>query len=155
MTPDRDADEVAIARILRAYTEGIDRGDFRAVAELFAHGSWNSRIGSQEAFEYLSGNMILYSGTPRTAHVLSDLVIEVADDRASARSKCTVWQQPPGEGLRPIAIMRYDDSFWKPGGQWAFRHRDGTMLLAGDLRAHLRRPPPPPIERRAPVATEP
>ena len=91
MTTDRSTDQAAISRILHAYTEGIDRGDFRVVADLFADGSWNSRVGSQDAFDYLTRNMILYSGSPQTAHILSDVTVEVGDDDvATARSHCTV-----------------------------------------------------------------
>jgi 3-phenylpropionate/cinnamic acid dioxygenase small subunit len=79
-------------------------------------------------------------GTPRTQHVVSNLVVEVADDRASAaaRSYVTVFQALPDAPLRPIAAGRYADRFVRRDDGWRFAARTVDIRLVGDVGRHLR-----------------
>jgi hypothetical protein len=139
-----EQDNKDILALVLAYPRGIDSGDFDSIGRLFAHGSWNSRRGAEEAVAYLHRNMIVYAdGTPRTAHQISNLLIDVHDSQsAEATSRITVMQQVDEPGpVIPIAALDYHDWFARHDGQWVFRHRD-VQLRFGDLSRHLRAAPP-------------
>ncbi len=136
----------AIERLIADYALLVDRGDFGGVGELFAAGTFGgsgARIeGSAAVAKMLAGTVIRYDdGTPRTKHLVTNLVIEVDEDRGSAtgRSYFTVLQATPDLPLQPIVSGRYDDSFHRADGQWAFTERAVTMDLIGDVSHHLRR----------------
>jgi hypothetical protein len=78
-------------------------------------------------------------GTPLTSHVISNPIVEIADDRATARvrSRFLVVQATPTLDLRPIVAGRYDDRFERVDGRWRFSARHMEPRLAGDLRQHL------------------
>ncbi|MEV5648698.1 nuclear transport factor 2 family protein [Nocardia sp. NPDC052254] len=136
----------AIERLIADYALFVDRGDFSAVGELFAtatFGGSGARIeGSAAVEQLLTGTVIRYDdGTPRTKHLVTNLVIEVDEDRGTAtgRSYFTVLQATTDLPLQPIVSGRYDDRFHRAGEQWAFAERAVTMDLIGDLSRHLRR----------------
>jgi hypothetical protein len=77
-------------------------------------------------------------GTPRTAHVITNPIVEIADDRAEVRSRFTVLQQKPGGGtLEPIIGGAYLDRFERVDGRWRFSSRAMEPRLFGDLGEHL------------------
>jgi hypothetical protein len=78
-------------------------------------------------------------GTPLTSHVISNPILEIAADGASARvrSRFLVVQATPTLDLRPIVAGRYDDRFERVDGRWRFSARHMDPRLAGDLREHL------------------
>jgi hypothetical protein len=78
-------------------------------------------------------------GTPLTSHVITNPLLEVAEDRATARvrSRFLVLQATPTLDLRPIIAGRYDDGFERVDGHWRFSARHMEPRLAGDLREHL------------------
>ena len=84
--------------------------------------------------------VILYDGVPNTKHVISNVTIEIADDRASAsaRSYFTVLQGRPDFALQPIIAGRYHDRFERADGEWRFADRQIIPDLIGDLSHHLR-----------------
>jgi 3-phenylpropionate/cinnamic acid dioxygenase small subunit len=89
------------------------------------------------------GGVILYEdGTPRTKHVISNLVVDVDDGstHASARSYFTVLQATDGVPLQPIIAGRYEDQFEKVDGTWRFSERIIHPDLHGDLSKHMRGP---------------
>ncbi|WP_305778911.1 nuclear transport factor 2 family protein [Nocardia nova] len=136
----------AIERLIADYALLVDQGDFAGVGALFATGSFGSSAGMIEGSaaveKMLSGTVIRYDdGTPRTKHLVTNLVIEVdeAEDTATGRSYFTVLQAAPDLPLQPIVSGRYDDRFHRPAGQWAFAQRAVTMDLIGDVSHHLRR----------------
>jgi hypothetical protein len=85
--------------------------------------------------------VILYEdGTPRTKHVITNLVIELAPDgaTATARSYFTVLQATDGLALQPIIAGRYHDAFARDEGTWRFSERVIHPDLQGDLSRHMR-----------------
>jgi hypothetical protein len=78
-------------------------------------------------------------GTPLTSHVISNPILEVAEDGETARvrSRFLVVQATPSLDLRPIIAGRYDDRFERVDGRWRFSTRHMEPRLAGDLREHL------------------
>jgi hypothetical protein len=140
------SDEQAIRNLLFTYAERIDRGDLEGMARLFGHASY--RAGDQppltdwRAVADLNKTLVLLydDGTPKTQHVTTNVLIELADDGASAtaRSRFTVLQAAPGQALQAIVAGRYHDRFEKSDGQWRFSARHIFMDLLGDLTHHLR-----------------
>lgn len=137
-----------IENLLYAYAERIDAGDLEGVAALFEHGSIASAPeapvekvarGRDAVLELYQGSTRLYEdGTPRTKHVTTNAIIEVENnDRASARSCYTVFQQLDDFPLQPIIAGRYQDSFHRMDGRWWFERRTMFVDLLGDLSRHL------------------
>jgi hypothetical protein len=78
-------------------------------------------------------------GTPRTRHVMANVIIE-PDGPAHARStSCVmVFQQTAGFPLQPIIGGDYADRFQKVDGEWRFVERRIRNDQVGDLSAHGR-----------------
>lgn len=137
--------EDAIRRLIFAYCAGIDSGNLDDTARLFSDGTWylneeSPLTGFDEVSRFLNDNVILYGGVPGTRHTVSNIVVDLDDDRTSARARSyvIVFQTVPG---RPPHIMfqgAYDDTFALGSKGWHFHERrirtDGT----GDMTLHLR-----------------
>lgn len=135
-------DRAAITALVYGYAERIDAGDLAGVGELFADATYRSdRGGSYRGAAAVRGVLerlvLLYDGVPRTKHVTTNLVIELAGDAATARSYFTVLQAAPGAPLQPIVAGRYHDRFARADGAWRFTDRLIFMDLIGDLSRHL------------------
>ena len=124
-------DRGAIETLLHRYAEAIDAGDFAAVGELFADGRICGPDGSTIA-NGAEGVEKLYTattrrypddGTPKTRHMVTNLIVEVDEDgtTASARSRFTVYQATDVLPLQPIIAGDYVDRF--------SRHRRRLALL--------------------------
>ena len=110
-SPDRGADaEEAIRALIGAYAERLDAGDLDGAAALFEHGGFRSARGGPAltgapAVRRMYDPVILYDdGTPRTKHVLGNVVVDVDDAAGSARATCTftVLQAAPDAPLRSV-----------------------------------------------------
>ena len=144
-----DSDADAIARLVFAYAERLDAGDFEGVADLLAHADWRSGgrpgalRGRDEILRLFRETVLVHEdGTPSTKHVTTNLVVDVATDRAtaSARSYFTVFQARPALPLQAIVAGSYRDRFRRRDGAWEFAEREVRVDLVGDLRFHLARP---------------
>ena len=137
-----------IAALVYRYAELLDGGDLDGVAALFEDATWGSgtrteRMRGTDQVRRMYDGVILYDdGTPRTKHVITNLVIELAPDgaTASARSYFTVLQATDGLGLQPIIAGRYHDTFERADGTWRFAERIIHPDLQGDLSRHMRGP---------------
>ena len=79
-------------------------------------------------------------GTPRSKHVITNPIVEVADDglTATVRSYYTVFQQVDGDfPLQPVINGRYRDEFTKVDGEWRYTRRHMGVEYLGDLSRHL------------------
>jgi ketosteroid isomerase-like protein len=139
-------DHVAIANLVATYAEHIDAGDFAAVGALFAHGAITGdaipgEVRGAEAVQqmYEQWTRRYDDGTPRTHHVMTNLIIEVDDQGATAagRTYFTVFQQTPELPLQPIVAGRYVDRFERVDGTWRFAARHIAVRLSGDVSHHL------------------
>lgn len=96
----------------------------------------------QEAIEAMFRDTIITyeDGTPRTKHVTTNVVIDLApySGRAAARSYFTVLQALPDPALQPIAAGRYHDQFEWRARRWRFAERRVHVDLVGDVSRHLR-----------------
>lgn len=135
----------AITALIHRYAESLDRGDFAAVAALFDKGTYGAaagpRLAGREAVERALRELVrVYDdGTPRTAHVTTNVIVDVDDGgrRATARSYFTVFQKVTGVPLQAIISGRYHDSFVLDGDGWRFDERVIHMDLVGDMSHHM------------------
>jgi 3-phenylpropionate/cinnamic acid dioxygenase small subunit len=135
-----------IEALVYRYAELIDNGDLDGVAALFEQATWSSaraHVRGTSAVRRMYDGVILYEdGTPRTKHVITNLVIEHEEGstQASARSYFTVLQAVDGLPLQPIIAGRYHDRFEEVDGEWRFAERVILPDLYGDLSKHMRGP---------------
>ena len=146
------SDHEQIRALVHAYAERIDRGDFDAVADLFAHATIVAGDGSE--FSGLDTLRQLWrssvktydDGSPLVCHLISNVDVHVGDDGTSAtsRSYVTVLQAVPGAlPLQPVAVSLHLDTFAKVDGAWRFTERRDRQVLVGDLSHHVRGVAPP------------
>ncbi len=139
--------DTQITNLLYRYAEAMDRGDFEAAAALFdgadlvvAEGA--PSIDAAAMLAIWRDNVIVHGdGTPRTRHVVTNPIIEIADDgrTATCRSVYTVFQQVDDGPLAAIVSGRYHDEFTLADRGWRFTRRDYSLVdLVGDVSAHLR-----------------
>lgn len=138
-------DRLAVAELLARYAEAMDAGDFPAVGALLQHAT----IADQDGNEVARGAVqieALYAattrrhedGTPRTAHVITNVIVEPdGDDRAEVRSRFTVLQATATLPLQPVVVGRYVDTVERRDGGWCFVHRRMIPESWGDVRQHL------------------
>ena len=135
-----------IEKLVYRYAELLDSGDLDGVAALFEHATWASaraHVQGTSAVRRMYDGVILYDdGTPRTKHVITNLVIEHEEGstQASARSYFTVMQAVDGLTLQPVIAGRYHDRFEEVEGVWRFAERTILPDLYGDLSHHMRGP---------------
>jgi 3-phenylpropionate/cinnamic acid dioxygenase small subunit len=135
--------EQAIHNLLSRYMEATDAGDFAARAELFADATvwFPDPIGAKhgaEVAELFRSRQQMYDGIPRTAHLTTNVIIELDDDGlgAAVRSRYCVLQETPSFPLQPIIVGRYHDRFACVDGTWRFAERRFLIDLVGDMSAH-------------------
>ena len=149
----------AVTALVHAYAELLDAGDLDGVARLFDRAVWRSPehpegLRGAEAVRRVYDGVRLYDGSPRTKHVISNLVVEVDERSGSASSRCsfTVLHGVDDRLPQPILSGRYHDAFARgtgdDGTEWYFTERATLVDLVGDLRGHFRDRPFP---RRAPA----
>lgn len=141
-----EASRVAIERLILAYAERIDRGDFAGVAELFAEGEIVAPDGTplargrdevQRLYERTTRRYD--DGTPRTQHVTTNLVVDADETRGEAQARCyfSVLQALPDFPLQTIVAGRYEDRFERVANRWRFAERRMLVDLVGDVSRHL------------------
>jgi hypothetical protein len=134
---------VAVAGLVHAYAERLDGGDLDGVAELFARATWRSaggtRLEGSAQVRQAYDPVMLYDGSPRTKHVITNLVIDADEGGRSASSACvfTVLQGVAPGPLRVILAGRYHDRFAVDEHGWYFTDRFIHADLVGDLSRHM------------------
>jgi hypothetical protein len=137
------SNEQQILNLIGQYTHYLDQGNFEKVGELFTNGKiiapGNTMEGKEVIARQLAQNLQVYAGgTPRTAHVTTNTVLDIREDEATAVSYLTILQQDAERNfpLQPIAVGRYHDVFKKANSKWFFSVRELVITLAGDLSHH-------------------
>jgi len=140
--PAKGTAEQRILALMAEYCDSIDRGDLDSCAALFRGGRWGitgDLAEGEPQVRALLANVTLYDGLPLTRHLMSNVLIKIAEDgdQATARSCITVMQAvPPDFPLQAIFIGSYHDVFAREAGQWCFRERVIVPDLIGDLSRH-------------------
>jgi ketosteroid isomerase-like protein len=137
----------AITKLIYTYAERIDLGDFAGVGELFDHATltfegFGDAVSGREAIEALYGRTTrrYEDGTPRTKHVMTNLIVDVDEDgqTASSRSYFTVLQAVPGElALQPVIAGRYRHRYQQVDEGWRVAAMHIIIDLMGDLSRHM------------------
>jgi 3-phenylpropionate/cinnamic acid dioxygenase small subunit len=145
--PTRFEDWHEINALLMTYAECVDAGRWADVGDMFEHATYrieradeaqiSSYQGADQVRTFCEATRVHPDGTPRTKHVITNVVIDVDGDRAGARSYATVFQQTDVLPLQPIACGRYVDRFERVGGAWRFADRLMTGFLLGDRSQHV------------------
>ena len=145
--PTTFADWHAINTLLMTYAEHLDAGRFDDVAAMFEHSTYriehadgphvSSYQGAAQVRAFCEQTRLYPDGTPRTKHVITNVIIDVDGDRARSRCSATVFQQTDVLPLQPIASGRYIDRFEHVGREWRFADRLVTGFLLGDRSQHV------------------
>ena len=134
-----------ISALIAAYSDCIDTGDLEGLADLLATAGFGAAEGPlvrgrDNILKLYRRTVRIYEdGTPRTKHLVTNLVIEVdpGSASASARSYWTVLQATPALALAPILSGRYLDRFESVEGSWRFSERRIATDLVGDVSHHM------------------
>ncbi|MHB1137355.1 MAG: nuclear transport factor 2 family protein [Microthrixaceae bacterium] len=139
------ADRAEAAELLARYAEAIDAGDFDAVGDLLddavledADGSPIAAGRDQIAALYAATTLRYDDGTPLTAHVITNVIVDArGPDELEMRSRFTVLQATPELPLQPIVVGRYVDTLRRLDGRWRFTRRVMAPQAWGDVSQHL------------------
>ena len=141
------ADRLVATELLARYAEAIDAGDFAGVGALLADatledGEGNEIVSGAAGIEalYVTTTRRHEDGTPRTAHVITNVIVEPVDgssDELEMRSRFTVFQGTDRLGLQPIVVGRYVDRVRRTDGIWRFVRRRMIPERWGDVGDHL------------------
>ena len=136
-----------VRNLLGTYCARIDAGDFDGVGALFERGAL---FAGDDATPLASGAEAVAAfyaqttrrhddGTPRTKHVVTNTVLDLADaaGTATARSDYVVFMATDGFALQPIIAGHYLDTFGRFAADWHFTERRFFVDLTGDLSHHL------------------
>lgn len=137
----------AITKLIYTYAERIDEGDFAGVAEVFEHATltfegFGDAVSGRDAIErlYTRTTRRYDDGTPRTKHVMTNVIVDIADDGvgASSRSYFTVLQAVPGElALQPVIAGRYRHTYEWVDDRWRVTTMHVIIDLVGELGHHM------------------
>jgi 3-phenylpropionate/cinnamic acid dioxygenase small subunit len=139
-----DRDE--IAALVHRYAELIDAGDMEGVVAMFAAATWRSDasgavLRTPDEIREVYDRIVLYEdGTPKTRHLMNNLIIEMEDGADDATSRCsyTVLQGgEPGTPIEPILVGRYHDRYHRGPEGWHLADRLFIIDLVGDQSRHF------------------
>ena len=136
----------ALSIIIYSYAELLDLGDLQGCARLFTRavlrvaGADDALEGADAVREYLESTVQLYDGVPGTKHLVTNLIVDIDDDRrsATARSYYVAFQARPELPLQPILAGRWHDRFERDADEWWLIERLIHPDLTGDIRFHIK-----------------
>jgi ketosteroid isomerase-like protein len=137
----------AITKLIYTYAERIDAGDFDGVGDLFARATltfegYDDAVTGRAAIArlYARSTRRYEDGTPRTKHVMTNVIVDVDDqgDSATSRSYFTVLQAVPDAfALQPVIAGRYRHTYTRDDGGWHIVTMHVMIDLVGDLSHHM------------------
>jgi uncharacterized protein (TIGR02246 family) len=120
-------DRADIERLLLEYGRSLDARDFKAYSLLFAKdGVWSGGMGTVQGPSAIQAFMEKAIPGPNTAHnyhILSNFIIEVNGDTATAWSRWTFMVPGPNNTAVAGQSGRYDDTLVREDGRWKFKKR--------------------------------
>jgi uncharacterized protein (TIGR02246 family) len=119
------SDKDEIRELLARYCFALDAERFDEMAALFTEdGVWETAFGTGTGRDGIvaRAHSIASGERPRRVHLTTNIVIDVTDDTAVARS---TWMLFQNSSTGPVISSggAYADRLVKIGGQWLFRHR--------------------------------
>ena len=137
-------DRTAITDLIYSCAEMFDAGDFDGVGALLGRADFGgARTPKMSGAKNIAGLFAMSTrrfpdGTPRTRHLVLNLIVEVADDAtAAARSTFCVVQATDEVALQPIVVGRYRDRFARDDDGWYYTERIADVEMLGDVSQHL------------------
>jgi hypothetical protein len=129
-------DKDAIREVLADYCFCLDGGRFAEMAALFASdGTWHTAFGKATGpadIEALADRVANRAGPrPRGAHLVTNIVIKLAGDRAQVMSNWALAQNSP-QGPIISSGGAYADEMVKRDGRWLFQYRKIERYIAND-----------------------
>jgi uncharacterized protein (TIGR02246 family) len=129
-------DKDAIREVLAEYCFCLDGGRFAEMAALFAvDGTWDTAFGKatgRAEIAALAGRIATRAGPrPRGAHLVSNIVIKLAGERALVASNWALVQNSPGGPIVGSAGA-YADEMVRQDGRWLFHIRKIDRFIAAD-----------------------
>lgn len=121
-----------IRALCHRYTFALDGGDFATVGELLGAGGLRPSmpgvvgeliVGAEAIVQFYTDQVVTYrDGDPRTRHLITNEVIDIADSGRTAESHCyfTVLQRAPHHDYQLVVGGRYHDRFERVDGRWRF-----------------------------------
>jgi hypothetical protein len=122
----RLADRLAIQDVLTRYSRGVDRCDLETLTSAFwedAEVQYGAEV--EDAHRWAEGLVVALKGMACTSHALSNMLIVLDGERATAETYCTAYHEvsTPG-GIREMIVGgRYLDQLEKRGGAWRVMFR--------------------------------
>ena len=120
-------DKEEIQRLLLEYGRMLDARDFAGYSALFAKdgewvGGFGSVTGPANIKAFMEKNMGTQPNTAKNYHLLSNFVITVSGDTATAWSRWA-FVVPGAQGATIAQAGRYDDTLVRENGRWRFKKR--------------------------------
>jgi uncharacterized protein (TIGR02246 family) len=127
----RIEDQMAIERLLVEYGRTLDNRDFAAYSRLFARdGEWRGALGAYRGPATIKATMEKIftdaaADIPKGSnfHVMSNFIIDVQGDRATARSTFIFYKLDKAKPVAEVA-GRYEDVLVREDGAWRFLLRN-------------------------------
>jgi hypothetical protein len=111
------------------YGRALDSRNFTAYSQLFAaQGEWSGSLGTFRGPAAIKAAMeksfkdSRAAAIPTNFHLLTNAIIDVQGDRATAWSKWTFMRMENGKPVVALA-GQYQDTLVREGGQWKFQRR--------------------------------
>jgi SnoaL-like domain len=126
----------AIREIMAEYCFRLDDGRYAEMAALFTEdGTWDTAFGKasgRAAIAELAAGIRARAGAdrPRAAHLVTNIKIVLAGDRAEVRSNWMVMQNSP-KGPKIGSGGAYRDEIVCRDGHWLFYYRKIDRFIAG------------------------
>lgn len=134
-----------VHNLIYSYAEFVDDGDFDALAALFTQGSISfspgqlSLHGKREVADFYRRVVRIdpNTGTPRTTHRVTNVIVVPGLHEWQARSRYDVMQHAEDGVPTLIATGRYFDRFRVEGETLHFHHRKVVSEFLGSADQHL------------------
>ena len=121
------ADRLAIGDVLTTYCRGIDRCDLDILKTVFwPDGTSTYGAASQASYDWAAATVAGLSGMKRTAHSISNMLVQIDGDTATGETYCTAYHEingPDGGLVEMVVGGRYLDRLEKRNGEWRILHR--------------------------------
>jgi 3-phenylpropionate/cinnamic acid dioxygenase small subunit len=127
----------AIRELMATYAMALDACRFADVAACFApDGEWTTDYGAArgpaEIEAFIKGIVPVKGEGPQRKHYITNSIITVDGDRASALSDYLVVRESES-GLMPVMGGTYKDKFVKTSAGWRFARKELVHHIKGDM----------------------
>jgi uncharacterized protein (TIGR02246 family) len=133
----RVEDELAIRRVITAYSNTQDAHDYDGYVALFAQdGEWVSGANVYKGREAIKKMLVgLYGAPPpgyvngESFHISFNADVRLSGNTARAVSRHVLFMRGPTGTPVPMLSGRYDDEFVRENGEWKIRRRVDTPVI--------------------------